>query len=127
MSNKIANREKLINYLGNPANEWPTRVFMNDVILGYTKSKQYIYKIFTTDELYEIDQEALALRRKKYQPEIAKIDQALIKTAQKGDTAAAKLCYQRFEDWSEKQRKELTGKDGKDLDWRVEVVSPEVE
>ena len=121
---KQENKRKLLEYLGNPANEFPTRVFMNDVVLGYDKSAQYIYKIFTLEELAKIEQEALAARRLKYSPGIAKIDRALILKALEGDTAAIKLCYQRFEDWSEKQRKELSGPGGKDLDWTIEIVDP---
>ena len=122
---KQVNKQKLLEYLGNPTNEWPTRVFMNDHVLGYVKSAQYIYKIFTLEEIHEIEQEALALRRLKYSGGIAKVDKALFRQALAGDTAAIKLCYQRFENWGE--RKELTGKDGKDLNWTIEVVTPEEE
>ena len=121
-SRKEANRLKLLDHLGNPANEWPTRVFMNDFVLGYIKSKQYIYKIFTLEELQDIEIEALAMRRTKYSGGIAAADRALFKAALDGDVAAIKLCYQRFEDWGE--RKELTGKDGKDIAWTTEIIDP---
>lgn len=127
MKAKDRHRCKLLEYLGNPENEFPTRLYMNDVVLGFKRSPQYIYTVFNLDELAEIEREALAIRRKKYNPEIAKVDKALLKLAQEGDSAAAKLCYQRFEDWSEKQRKELSDPDGKALTWRVEIVKPEDE
>ena len=123
-SRKLINKAKLLDHLGNPANEWPTRVFMNDFVLGYIKSKQYIYKIFTLEELHEIEQEALAMRRTKYSGGIAAADRALFKAALDGDVAAIKLCYQRFEDWGE--RKELTGKGGKDLMWTTEIIDPKL-
>ena len=37
------------------------------------------------------------------------MDDSLLKKAQEGDVQAAKLCYQRFEGWSEKKRSEVTG------------------
>ena len=80
---------------------------MNHDVLGF-KGKYYIYKVFTPDELTEIEAEALKIRRKKYKPEIAKADKALFEKAHDGDVPAIKLCYQRFEDWSEKQRKEYS-------------------
>ena len=33
--NKVHHRETLLNYLGDPANEFPTRAFMNDTILDF--------------------------------------------------------------------------------------------
>ena len=122
---KHQHRENLLDYLGNPANEFPTRRFMSEEVLGFAKSTQFIYKMFTLEELNEIEQEALAMRRLKYSPGIAKVDRALFKQALAGDTAAIKLCYQRFEDWGE--RKELTGAGGKDLNWTVEIIDPKKE
>ena len=120
--NKIQHRETLLNYLGNPANEFPTRKFMNDVILDFKQSRGYIYKIFTTEELADIEWEALHLRRTKYGPGISMVDRALIQEALKGDTAAIKLCYQRFEDWGEKRKLIV-----KDTNWTTEIIDPKNE
>ena len=114
MRAKERHKCKLLEYLGNPENDFPTRLFMNNEIIGF-KDPTRIYKVFTLDELDEIEAEALKIRRKKYKPGIAKADKALLEKAHDGDVAAIKLCYQRFEDWSEKQRKELTGADGAPL------------
>ena len=120
---KKINKEKLLEYLGNPANEWPTRVFMNDHVLGYIKSKQYIYKIFTLQEIHEIEVEALASRRQKYSGGICAADRALFKAALSGDVAAIKLCYQRFEDWGETK----TVKGDVDVAWTTEIIDPKHE
>ena len=120
---KQLNRDKLLDYLGNPANEWPTRVFMNDHVLGYIKSAQYIYKIFTLAELHEIEVEALALRRQKYSGGICAADRALFKAALGGDVAAIKLCYQRFEDWGEKKDVSIKTPD---MTWTVEIIDPKL-
>jgi len=110
MTAKERHRCKLLEYLSNPENDMPNRVYMNDVVLGFHKSKRYIYVVFTVDELNEIESEALEIRRKKYKPAIAKADKALLAEAEAGNVQAIKLAYQRFEDWSEKQRKEVTKK-----------------
>jgi hypothetical protein len=36
------------------------------------------------------------------------VDRALLQKATEGDVAACKLCYQRFDGWSEKQKKEYS-------------------
>jgi len=122
---KQEHRRKLIDYLGNPAHEWPTRVFMNDYVLGFVRSAQYIYKIFSMEELYDIEREALAMRRLKYSGGIASVDRALFKQALSGDPTAIKLCYQRFEDWGEK--KEISPPTGKSMKWTVEIIDPKEE
>lgn len=108
LTTKEKNRAKILEYCGNPCNEFPTRTQMAEDIIGY-KDMSTLYKFFTPDELCEIEREALEIRRKKYNPEIAKVDIALMEKAATGDTAAAKLVYQRFEGWSEKQIQEHTG------------------
>ena len=117
---KLVNRAKLIDYLGNPANEWPTRKFMNDYVLEFIQSRGYIYKIFNLEELCEIEKEGLAMRRTKYSGGMALVDKALIKQALAGSEAAIKLCYQRFEDWGE--TKKIVG--GVDLNWTTEIIDP---
>ncbi len=102
MNAKERNRSKLLEYLGNPENDFCNRVDMSLIILGY-KQQRTIYKHFTPDELSQIEKEALELRRKKYNPQIAKVDNAMLKEAEEGNERAAKLCYQRFEDWGEKK------------------------
>lgn len=125
MRAKDRHKNKLLEYLGNPENLFCNRLQMAVDVLEF-KSPAYLYIVFTLDELNEIEAEALAIRRRKYSPEIAKVDKKLFQTAQGGDVPAAKLCYQRFEDWSERQRKEITSADGKDLNWTVEIVDPKV-
>ena len=109
MKAKERHKCKLLEYLGNPENEFPTRLFMNSQIIGF-KDPTRIYRLFSLDELDEIEAEALEIRRKKYKPGLAMADKALFDKAKDGDVAAIKLCYQKFEDWSEKQRKEHSGK-----------------
>lgn len=106
MKAKDRHRLKLLEYLGNPENDFPNRVTMNTLVLGF-KNEKYIYHVFTPDELTEIEGEALKVRRKKYKPAIAKVDKGILEKAAEGDAPAAKLCYQRFENWSEKKKLEI--------------------
>jgi len=106
MAVKIRNKAKLLEWLGNPEKEFLNREQMSLQILGYARGET-IYQSFTPDELSEIEAEALDMRRKKYSPHLSKADVGVLKQAAKGDSTAAKLAYQRFEGWSEKQQIEI--------------------
>jgi len=110
MKAKERARHKLLKYLGNPENDFLPRIRLSTNVLGY-KTEQAIHNLFKAEELDEIEREALDIRRSKYTSAIAKIDKSLLKEAKKS-YKAARLVYQRFEDWAPKTRHELTGKDG---------------
>jgi len=116
---KTKHRTKLLEYLSDPNNEFPTREYMSLYVLGFSH-RQTVNKVFTPKELHEIEQEALENRRRKYASVLAKVDNALLERAQQGDPQAIKLVYQRFEGWSEK--KELTGKDGQPLPQNQQII-----
>jgi len=101
LSVKDKNRDKLLKYLGNPDNEWPDRTFLAREVLGY-KSSGSLWKVFSSEELCQIEREGLDMRRGKYARYLARVDKGLIDAAMNGDARAAKLVYQRFENWSEK-------------------------
>ncbi|RJQ76192.1 MAG: hypothetical protein C4519_14865 [Desulfobacteraceae bacterium] len=105
---KDQHRDKLMIYLGNPENEWLSKMRLSTEVLGFSQENQ-IHKIFTPDELREIEMEALELRRQKYSRLVGLVDLALLKKAAEGDVGAAKLCYQRFENWSERRQHEFEG------------------
>lgn len=110
---KIRYREKILDYLRNPDNEWPTRRDISEKILGCHQTA--LYKHFTTDELDALEQEALLLRRKQYPKELISVDKSMLKKAKGGDTRAAKLIYERIEGLPT-QKHEVTGKDGAPVD-----------
>jgi hypothetical protein len=127
MTTKAEHREVALEYLSNPDNEIPTRVVLATEVLGMATSQQ-LYNMFSVEDLEGIEAEALKVRRTKYAPELSKVDNAMLREAGKGDARAAKLCYQRFEGWSEK--KDIGIVPGKDADgnamkWTVEIVRPE--
>lgn len=70
---------------------------------------------FTSQELSDIEAEALEARRACYAAAMARVDDGLLKRAARGDAKAAKLCYQRFEGWSER----MTLEDGGEVVVRV--------
>lgn len=107
MEKKEQHRLKLIEYLGNPENEFLTRTSMAEKVLKISISTFYHH--FRPSELDEIETQGLAIRRLKYSPELAKIDKALIDRAIDGDSKAIKLAYQKFENWMEGKKIEIDG------------------
>jgi hypothetical protein len=59
-----------------------------------------LYNNFTGEELTEVYNEALDIRRKQLAGKSVEVDRALLKAALAGDTHAIKLYYQRHEGWS---------------------------
>lgn len=108
MPSKEAHRVKLIEYLADPDNPILTRKELATKVMGY-KNPQGIHQTFNAAELDEIEQEALEIRRKKYASALSRVDAGLLKRAAEGDPAAAKLAYQRFENWSEKTNLNING------------------
>ena len=90
------NRAKLIEFLSDPDNDFPTRSEMALVVLDY-KDISSLYKCFTKEEITQIEQDGLKERRKRYTKDLAKIDKAMITNAKMGDSTSAKLIYERIE------------------------------
>lgn len=111
LSKRDVLRERVIDYLGDPDNDvsvsdepgaprlWDSYAHISHVF-GYKGNR--ISQTFTKQSLYEIEKEALELRRKRFAKDMKRIDDSLLTRAIGGDVAAIKLAYQRFEGWSEK-------------------------
>jgi hypothetical protein len=106
---KERHKANLLKYLSDPDNTFPKRDEMAHAIGVALRT---LHHNFTPDELRSIEAEALENRRKLYAPQLAKVDIGLLEQAAAGDARAAKLAYQRFEGWTEKQIREISGKDG---------------
>lgn len=89
-------KKTIIDYISDPENEFPTRTEMALDIVKY-KNISALYKIFTRDDLAEIEREGLDERRKRYSRDLSLIDRSMITQAQDGDIDAAKLIYDRLE------------------------------
>lgn len=96
---KEAHTDKILEYLANPDNEWPTRQDLATKVLGI--SQGMLYQHFTGVELDQLEAEALKLRRSQIARYSVNVDMALYKKAIEGDVAAAKLWYQRMEGWGQ--------------------------
>lgn len=96
---KHESRELLVKYLSNPNNKPLTRKGLAVEVLGH-KNEVGLYNLFSSAELYEIDAEALDIKRTRYSSALSKIDTRLIKEAAGGNVNAIKLAYQRFENWA---------------------------
>jgi hypothetical protein len=92
---------KIIEYIGNPENEFPNRTQMAKGVCGY-KDPHYIYEVFSIDELEQLEREGLEIRRSKYSRYSAIIDLATIKAAIKGSAIDRRLYYEKFENWNVK-------------------------
>ncbi len=101
MKAKERHKYKILEYIANPDNEVPSR---EQLAFACGIKRVTLYMHFTPDELHSLEVEGLEMRRKKYAPQLAKVDMALLERGASGDPQAAKLCYQRFEGWSEKQQ-----------------------
>jgi len=89
-------RNTIIEFIADPDNDFPSRSEIALVILNY-KDVSSLYRIFTKEELTQIEADGLAARRKRYTKKLARIDDAMIKEAEGGNHAAAKLIYERIE------------------------------
>ena len=106
MDAKERHKNKIIEYIANPENRFPTRTKLAEVC---DISEQALRKHFSTAMPSEIEAEGLELRRRCYIGESAKVDKGLIEKAAGGDSAACKLYYQKFEGWNEKKKIDLSG------------------
>ena len=111
---QIRAKDKLLRYFSNPDNPPLNRSALSTQVLGY-KREEEIHRLFTPCQIAEIEREGLELRRQKYAGALAKVDAGMLAAAAAGDAQAAKLCYQKFEAWSEKQIREHTGANGKPI------------
>jgi hypothetical protein len=108
MKAKERHKTKILEYLGNPDNEWLPRSRLSTEILGFKQENQ-IYRTFSPEELDLIEAMGLDIRRRKYIASLARIDKSLLLAAEGGDVSAIRLVYGRFEGWSEKHALQHTG------------------
>ena len=123
---KIRHRETMLGFLSNPDNTFVTRKHLAIEVLGLNQASS-LYRLFSPNELSEIELEGLELRRKRYASKLAAVDDALLKRAasKEGTSADAKLAFQRYEQWSEKTKQEITI-DGPMLQQILAVFPPEI-
>lgn len=106
-------RYKLLDYLGNPNNDFLPRCELSTIVLKYKHPNQ-IHKLFTTSELNEIEAEAFELRKKNSVRERSELYKSLYMHGKKGNVQAAKEFLERTEG-KVTDKQEITGKDGKNL------------
>ena len=106
MTAKEKHKINLLEYLSNPDNKVIMRSELAEKVLGITKSA--LYKFFNTDELSEIEGEALKKRRARLALKISQVDEALVERATVDkDVKAIELFYKRLEGWNPNQKIEL--------------------
>jgi len=96
-------RDKYVQYRTNPDND--ARSFSHFATMcGYTLSE--VKDAVAHDK--DIEKDILVARRNKYAKRMQKIDDALFKSAEDGDTRAADLLYRRFDGWDPKVVEQTT-------------------
>lgn len=111
----------LLSYLGNPDNRFPTRSYLATKVLGYSDVSA-MYKLFTLQEMCEIENEAMELRAKHSASCRSRIYNAMVREAEKGNVQAMKEYLDRTEG-KVTDKTELTGKDGADIGIKINHAS----
>ena len=107
MTAKEKHKINLLEYLSNPDNKVVMRSELAEKVLGITKSA--LYKFFNTDELSEIEGEALKKRRARLALKISQVDEALVERATVDkDVKAIELFYKRLEGWNPNHKIEMS-------------------
>ena len=107
---KQKNRRKLLDFMGDPENEFPNRQTMALSVIGY-KDVTSLYKMFTTDEMTDIENEAMEERKRRSSKDRAKVYKSLLSEAGNGNVAAIKEYLDRTEG-KVKEKIEHTGENG---------------
>ena len=93
---KERHKAKLLEYIGNPDNDFPDRTEMAVSVLGF-KRHCNLYRHFSPVELDAIENEAFEIRKKKTARERSNVYKALYKEAKSGNVQAAKEFLDRTE------------------------------
>lgn len=112
MTAKEKHKQRMLEYWGNPENDFITRQEMYLTVLRVTRTT--FYKHFPSAELFHVEAEASALRRVRSARQRTNVLAALYSKAKEGDVPAVREFLDRTEG-TVAQRMELTGKDGKEL------------
>lgn len=106
-------KAKLLDYLGNPENPFLSRAKLSIDVLGYKGANQ-LNCLFLADEIRDIEEEALEIRKKHCAPQRSRVYAALLKEAEAGNVKAMREYLDRTEG-KVIDKKEITGGDGAPL------------
>ena len=90
-------RDSYIQYSTNPDNDVNS---LSHFCTRYGFALDEVKEVLNGDR--NLEQDVLDARRAKYADRMKKIDDALFKSAEEGDTKAADLLYRRFDGWNPK-------------------------
>lgn len=97
---KAKYRDVLLQHLSDVENEFPRFREHYGPLIGVAPVT--LRKYFTSADFVSLESEALENRRSSIARLSARVDLALLKAAESGDTAAMSLFYKRLEGWNEK-------------------------
>lgn len=119
---KERNRAKLLAFLSDIETDWPKRQDYSHLILGYKNDTQ-IYRTLSPEDISQIESEAVEIIKAQASRQRKELYQALHKEGKAGNVTAIKEFLDRTEG-KVKEKVELTGKDGADLIWHVNIIDP---
>lgn len=96
MKAKERHRTKLIEFIGNPENDFPDRTEMATSVLGFSQQST-LYRHFSSEELTEIERAGFEIRKGQTAKQRAQVYTALFNQAKKGNVQAAKEYLDRVE------------------------------
>ena len=109
LSAKERHRINILEILANPENLVVSRTKLAEKLEITTTA---LYNAFTTDELSDLEAEALKLRRGRYGIKLGQVDKALFEKAiEEKDVKAIELIYKRFENWNPTAKIEVNAGD----------------
>ena len=94
MAARDRHRAKLLDYLGNPDNDYPNRQEYGTILgIGQTA----LYKNFSPADMQDIENEAYEIRKKNSTKQRAEVLKAMFSEAKTGNVSAANLFLERTE------------------------------
>lgn len=122
---KEKNREAILNYLSDPKNDFIARRYYSQTILNYVNETQ-VYQTLSPQELTQIESEAMENRKAMSAPQRFKLYEKLYDLGKEGNVTAIKEFLDRTEGKvMESHKHQISGADGGELKWTVEVVKPD--
>ena len=94
MTSKERHRKRILDFLGNPDNDYPPR---QDYAKLCNFSIQRMYQVFPPAELQDIENEAYEIRKKNSTKQRSEVLKAMLAEAKSGNVSAANLFLERTE------------------------------
>lgn len=110
---------KIFEYVTNIDN---IKLKATDIATAVGLGERQIYRYLTKEFWEKVKEE----RRKRYAKHSVFVDEGLVRSAVKGNPQAARLFYERYEDWASKTKLEHSGPGGKPIQIEAATITTEM-